>query len=138
MPQIEERVEHYLRDANENIYPWVELHLLRMLALAPRITDDTHASVWRILSDKNKDLLVREHAARCIGRHSRPGDSALLRALVTGSIEMPLRRAILVAYTEATGRSHPDKGLLGAVARDHPELASTCDFLRSPAVIPGP
>lgn len=136
-PEIEARARAFLLDPNRNLYPWVELHLIRMFARTQSIVDDTLSGVWSILKDNNKDLLVREQAARCIGRHSRPGDPAILRSLFMGSTDSALRRALLVAITEAGGTTR-DKSFLATVATSAPDLAATAQLLRSGAVIPPP
>jgi hypothetical protein len=134
-PEIEERVRAYLDDAGENIYPYSELHIIRMLSRAKSIAKDTSNSIWRILKDQNKDRFVREHAARCIGRHAAIGDPALLKAYFNTSADHSLRRALLVAITESRAA---DAAWIGTVERDDPVLSSTCKYLRSAGRLPDP
>ena len=136
-PEIEDRTRTYLTDGNENVYPWVEFNLMRMFARADSISDPTLDVVWATLRDGNKDLLVRQHAARCVGRHARPGDIALLRQLFNQSTDATIQRALLVAMTDAT-HGHPDRAYLGAESVSHPNLEHTCAYLKSGAKIPDP
>ena len=138
MPEIEERTRRYLRSSSENIYPWSELHLVRMFSKAESISDETQACMWEILKDQNKQRLVRDHAARCVGRHARPGDTALLKDLFAASSDHRLKRALLVGVTEARRAAGPDKAWLGSVAKTTPTLAHTCRYLRSQRTLPAP
>jgi hypothetical protein len=135
MPDIEQRVRSYLDEPRENIYPYSELHIIRMLSQAKSLAKETNDSVWRILKDQNKDRFVREHAARCIGRHAAIGDPALLKAYFKTSAELRLRRALLVAIAES---GSADSAWLGSVEKDDPALASTCQYLRSARKLPEP
>jgi hypothetical protein len=136
-PEIEERTRSYLLNVDENLYPWVEFNLVRMLAHAEAVSDSTLNAVWKILRDANKDPLVRQHAARCVGRHARPGEIALMRQLFNTVADEQLERALLVAMTEAT-KGKPDKAYLGAQGASHPELQHTCAFLKAGAKLPDP
>jgi hypothetical protein len=136
IPTIETRLVAFLEDPVENSYPHTELHLVRLMATAKQIDDDTYASVWRILNDAARPVYVREHAARCVGRHARPGDLALIRSAFSGETDNSLRRALLVAATEAAGI--PDRAWLASVGTSEPVLRPTCDFLASRAVLPPP
>jgi len=135
MPEIEERVRSYLDDPKENIYPYSELHVIRMLARAKTLSDETRNSIWRILMDQNKDRFVREHAARCVGRHAALGDTALLKAYFRTTPSVSLRRALLVAIVES---GPADAAWLGNVANDDPALAATCQYLRTARHLPSP
>jgi hypothetical protein len=133
---IEPSARNYLSDPGSNLYPWTELHLIRMFARADELSDETISLVWDTLRDSNKDILVREQAARCLGRHARPGDSALFRAEFMGSTDTALKRALLVAITESEGG--PDKSFLATVAAGSEELRPTAEYLRTGAVLPSP
>jgi hypothetical protein len=136
MPEIETRLVAFLEDPMENSYPHTELHLVRLMATAKQIEDDTYSSIWRILNDAARPVYIREHAARCIGRHARPGDLALIKSAFVGETDNSLRRALLVAATEAGGS--PDKSWLSSVAGSEPYLKPACDFLASRAKLPPP
>ncbi len=135
-PGIEGRTREFLTDETKNLYPWVELHLIRMFARAPVLEEPTITLMWEMLRDSNRELFVREQAARSIGRHARTGDAALLRTEFASATDHALRRALLVAITEADGT--PDKSFLSTVHSGDPDLRSTAAFLRSGAVIPDP
>lgn len=137
-PEIEERVRGYLSNPDENIYPWAEMQLLRMVARAQQISDESFAASWRILRDAGKHTLVREHAARCVGRHARSGYASLLKDMFNSSSDLRLKRALLVACTEARGKAGPDRSWLGTVAASTPELAQTAKYLRSVTSLPPP
>ena len=72
--EIEVRVTEFLTDPTANLYPFMELHLVRMLARAEHVSARTHSLLWGTLRDRNKETYVREHAARAVGRHPRSGD----------------------------------------------------------------
>jgi len=138
-PEIEERIRSYLLNDDENLYPWVEMQLLRMLAKAPQLSDDTYNCVWSILEDDRKESLVRQYAARALGRHIRPGDIASLRDAFTSHSGFWLRRALLAAIADAEQQSGGiDKAWFGAVASADPELEATARYLRSVTKLPNP
>jgi hypothetical protein len=136
IPEIETRLVAFLEDPMENSYPHTELHLVRLMATAKQIDDATYSSIWRILNDAGRPVYIREHAARCIGRHARPGDLALIKSAFAGETDSSLRRALLVAATEAAG--NPDKSWLSSVGGLEPYLKPACDFLTSRAKLPPP
>jgi hypothetical protein len=86
---IETGVRDYLNDPTQNLSPVVELHLIRMLANAPKLEDATMELAWRTLRDQNKHPSVRQFAARCIGRHARHGDGAVLQATFQAAVDNP-------------------------------------------------
>jgi hypothetical protein len=133
---VEPSARNYLSDPGSNLYPWTELHLTRMFARAEAVSDETISLVWEALRDSNKDTLVREQAARCLGRHARPGDAALLRSEFMGSSDIALKRALLVAISESEGA--PDKSFLSTVAAGSEELRPTAEYLRTGAILPPP
>lgn len=135
IPAIEERVAAYLADEEQNIYPYVEMQLVRMLAKSASIEGTTRDTLWAIVRDQNKARYVREHAIRSVGRHAAAGDVALLRTMFTESTDTPVRRALIVAITEAAG---VDKGWLTAMGRSDGNLITTCEFLRKGAHLPAP
>ena len=136
---IEERVRSYLSNENENLYPWVEMQLLRMLARAPKISDETYTCGWKILEDERKENLARQYAARCLGRHIRPGDVASLKDAFTAQGDFWLRRALLVAIADAEAQAGAvDKAWFGTVAATDTELEATAKFLRSATTLPEP
>lgn len=139
-PEIEAEVCSFLQDPARNISPVVEMHLIRMLARAPHVSDDTYAILWSILKDQTKAGFVREWAARSIGRHlkddtARLPDVDLLRSLFKLSTDNNgLRRALLVAIYEAES---VDKAWLAAVASSDESLRHTCEYLRKkPELLP--
>lgn len=132
--EIEPRVVEYLRDPRQNLYPFAELHLVRMLSFAKQIEDETLRAVWDILQDQNRPRYVREHAARCAGRHARAGDVARLKALFLTSDDTRMKRALLVAIREAA----QDRAFFAETAGRNPELAATCRYLRSSTALPPP
>jgi hypothetical protein len=133
---IEPAVRSYLTDSRRNLSPIVELHLIRMFANAAAIEEATYDLVWATLRDQNKLPQVRQFAARCIGRHSRPGDSAVMRATFQASVDNPeLRRALLVALHECgVGTT----AFLRDVERADESLAYTARYLRSGGRLPPP
>ncbi len=138
-PDIEDRVRAFLKNPAENIDPYVEMQLIRMLANAESIDDESYELMWSILKDQNKESFVRQFAARCVARHAtgdRATDVELLRSLFKLSKDdQPLRRALLVAEVEARG---PNKKWLKEVASADPGLASTCDYLKGGPQMPRP
>jgi hypothetical protein len=136
MPEIEAKLVAFLEDPMENNYPHTELHLVRLMSTAKSIDDATYLTIWRILNDAGRPLYIREHAARCVGRHARPGDLALIKSAFVGETDNSLRRALLVAATEAAGT--PDRSWLSSVGTSEPYLKPACDFLASRASLPPP
>lgn len=137
-PAIEPRVLDYLQNEEENIYPWTELHLIRLLSRASAVEESTHAGIWQVLKDERKHDVVRQHAARFIGRHARHGDQALLKNLAIYTAEVPLKRALVVAATESRGSDGPDQSWLRHLATSNAELAPTCDYLATVTRLPLP
>ena len=132
-PAVERRVTEYLQDPTKNLYPFAELHLLRMYATAPRLTHASKATAWRTLRDPAKESFVRQFAARCIGRHASAADISQLRAMFGQSGEYAIRRAILVAIAEAGGA---DPAWLGTVDKGDTTLRPTCAYLKSKPRLP--
>ena len=137
-PEIEEKVVEFLKDPETNISPYVEMQLIRMLANAITISDDTYSAIWQILFSPGSDPISREFAARAVGRHVQPKRSAelqLLRGLFDHCHERSLRRALLVALKEGGDAS---KAFLGGVAKGDPDLKYVCEYLRGNKGIPPP
>jgi hypothetical protein len=132
--EIEVRVTEFLKDPAANLYPFMELHLVRMLARADHVSDRTHTLLWGILRDRNKETYVREHAARAVGRHPRSGDLDLLKTLFATEPDPLVRRALLVACHESGGR---DPAWLATLATAHEDLKPTCDYLMGNPILPG-
>jgi hypothetical protein len=133
---IEAGVRRYLNDPRQNLSPVVELHLVRMLANAPELEDGSMELAWATLRDQNKHPSVRQFAARCIGRHARHGDGAVLHATFQAAVDNPtLRRALLVALFECGVAT---QGFLKQVADSDSHLAPTARYLRSVDKLPPP
>lgn len=125
---VQSTVADYLLDREKNIYPILEMHLLRLLAGVAEIDGACRKAVWDILRDQNKREFVREWAAIAAGVHAEAGDAALLRGEFAMTGHYWLRRALLVALSLA-GPS--DKAWLNTVEAASPELRPTCEYLRS-------
>ncbi len=134
-PAVEEAVATYLATPSRNLYPYVEMQFVRMFSRLSGIREETHRLICQILENDSKDEFVREHAARCVGRHARPGDGGLLRSLFASTHLRKLRRALLVALREAASA---DKAWLNSVGATDPTLAVTISFLNSGALLPRP
>ena len=140
-PEVETSVRSFLGDPARNISPVVEMHLIRLLARAPRVSDDTYKALWSTLKDQTKEGFVREWAARAVGRHlrddaARMPDVELLRSLFKLSTENHgLRRALLVGIYEAES---VDKAWLSDVASADESLRYTCAYLRAKPELPPP
>jgi hypothetical protein len=133
---VENAVRSYLDDPKRNLSPIVELQLLRMLASADEIADATYELVWKTLRDQNKHSRVRQFAARCVGRHARPGDAAVLRATFQAAVDNnELRRALLVALFECgVARG----AFLRQVEDSDLSLRPTARYLRNVQRLPAP
>jgi hypothetical protein len=134
-PPIEDAIRSYLSDETLNIYAFAELHLVRLLATKPILRPGTKTLIWRILRDQNKDTLVRQHAARCVGRHADPGDAQLLKGELSSCGEDTMRRALLVGIREACGA---DSAWFSATAEVYPSLRHTCHYLGQTLVLSRP
>jgi hypothetical protein len=133
---IEPAIRSYLHDPKRNLSPIVEMQLIRMFANATDIDDETYDLVWKTLRDQNKLSSVRQFAARCIARHVRPGDPALIRATFQASVDNPeLRRALLIGLYECgVGQG----AFLQDVERSDESLRSTVRYLRGSPRLPRP
>lgn len=135
IPEIENTVRDYLADPARNVYAFVEMQLIRMLARADRVDGSTLDVVMSILRDNNNPSYVRAHAARCVGRHRRQGDRQLLDQVFAATTDVMVKRAIAVALSERSGAT---RQILNALGSEHPVLAATALFLRSGMQIPAP
>lgn len=132
--EIEPRINGFLVDTNLNLYPFVEMQLIRMFANAATISDGTLQTMKAIASDGNKEGFVREHAYRAIGRHARPGDVAAMKTQFNKLDDRRLRRALAVAITDAA----KDKAWLNTAGSQDSHLAHTCNYLKAVTTIPAP
>ncbi|MGB8649928.1 MAG: RNA-directed DNA polymerase [Mycobacteriales bacterium] len=134
-PEIEDALRALISRPSADTYPFAVLHAVRLLYRAASLQDATRNALWALLRDSNTPVYVREHVARCLGKHCAAGDLALLHSVLKGTSDTGLKRALLVAITELGG---VDKGFLSQVEKTDPELAATCKFLASKATIPAP
>jgi hypothetical protein len=111
------------------------MQLMRMFARADELKDGTIDVIRAIALDANKETYVREHAIRALGRHAKPGDPGWLKTEFTNSTHPRIRRALMVAVTEAGGL---DKSWLNTVGDADEDLAHTARFLASGANLPDP
>lgn len=134
-PEIESKVVAFADSPIAGNVPYVELQLLRLLARFPALSDDGYRYAWRALADRNRDSLVREHAARCVGEHLRPGDLANLRREFVDEDSPRIQRAILVSV--ASSGESVDRWLNGALVT-HPRLRATKTYLEQVSPLPPP
>lgn len=135
-PEIEDALRSLIGKPAADTYPYAVLHTVRLLYRASSIQNETHQVLWKILRDSSAPTYVREHVARCIGRHAKPADVALLKSVFTGTSDLGLRRALLVAVAEAS--QDRAKAWLGTIAAGDSELAATCKLLSSSTILPPP
>lgn len=88
-----------------------------------------------IVEDGGKETLLREYAARYIGRTARPGDGQQMIALFESETDTFLRRALLVAAYES--KYCPPK-LLKSLSADHTEVKWTARYLSQHPDVPLP
>jgi Reverse transcriptase (RNA-dependent DNA polymerase) len=132
-PSIEERVLAFLKDGERNIFPSVELHLLRYFARLPNVSDASYDWMWSCATDGNRPEFVRAWALRSIGLHmrgviNRTSDGERLRNVFRLSTSTATRRAALVALYES-GKLDP--AFLSQVDKSHPELSGVTKHLRN-------
>jgi hypothetical protein len=110
------------------------LHLIRVLSRRPRISNDTWKCMRAVLRDPSRAQVVREQAARCVGRHARSDDVSFLESVFLSTVEHDLMRALLAGMREAgVNRSY-----FAQISRSHPALAGTCAYLQTPEALPVP
>ncbi len=138
-PEIERRVRMFLTDDSLNISSYVEMQLVRMWGRSQSLADESYDVLWQLLRNPAKESVVRQFAARAVGRHaaqSHREDLELLRNMFKlNTDDKPLRRALLVAIWEAGGAP---RAWLADVSVSDPELERTCKYLRSNPKIPPP
>jgi len=135
MPDIEPRMRGFVTDPQQNLYPHSELHVLRMFAQADSIQEATYILIWELFWDSNRTMEVRQQAARCIGRHARPGAGQMLHDAFSNCADHDMARATLLAMAEA---GYADKALLAQLSRSNPALSATCKYLNQVTAYPEP
>jgi hypothetical protein len=134
-PEIDSRFSMMLTDAVFNFYPSVERLLINHLTLEYVWEPGAVDACWTILEDRNRGI-VRDFAARYVGRFSAAGDGARLRELFERESSEDVKRALLISYFESGACP---QGLLTTLSRSSTRLGLTARYLNSsPTSIPCP
>ena len=135
-PQIDIDLSAILAKGDFALYPSVERRVINYLALEKVTEQDAMDGCWSILSDFNKSSIVREFAARYVGKFCGPGDGARLREMFEREPSDHVRRALLIACYEA---GNCPKGFLGTIGSFATPLGRTARYLQmDPGIIPCP
>ncbi|MGW7484405.1 reverse transcriptase domain-containing protein [Nonomuraea muscovyensis] len=116
-------------------YPYAEHYIFCFLLRSEIYRKSAYEAAWRILSNRNEEGFLRESAVRYVGRYARPGDTALLKQEFRREQSVAVRRVLLVALHES---KHIDNDWLDASAEALPELAWTCEYLKTNPKVPYP
>lgn len=134
-PEIDVELSAMLADKRFDLYPSVERQVINYLVLGSVNEHKATDACWAILEDRNKRI-VREFAARYIGKTSGPGDGALLRELFERESDDNVKRALLIAYYESGACP---RSLLTSLAQRTAGLGITARYLLpAPQDIPCP
>lgn len=135
-PEIDIKISAMLANGDFAPYPPVERRVINYLVLEKVTEQKAMDACWSILYDFNKSAIVREFAARYVGRFCGPGDSGRLREMYQREPSDHVRRALLIACYEA---GDCPRGFLDATGRFNTPLGRTARYLQAgPSVIPCP
>ena len=81
-------------------YPSVERLIINYLVLESIHQQKAVDACWEIIEDANRGI-VRDFAARYLGKFSDRGDGATLKELFEREASEEVRRALLIAYYES-------------------------------------
>lgn len=116
-------------------YPYAEHYIFCFLLRSEIYRKSAYEAAWRILANRNEEGFLRESAVRYVGQYARPGDTALLKQEFRREQSVSVRRVLLVALYES---NHIDNDWLDASAEALPELAWTCEYLKTNPKVPYP
>jgi hypothetical protein len=135
-PDVDEELAAMLANGSFALYPPVERRVIQYLVLSGIAETKALDACWNIIFDSNKSSIVREFAARYVGKFCKTGDGAQLRELYERESSERFRRAILIACYEAG--DYPQR-FLDDISRSGTALGRTARYLRSgPGNIPCP
>lgn len=135
-PDIDEELAAMLANGNFSPYPPVERRVIQYLVVSDVAKQKALDACWDIVSDSNKSSIVREFAARYVGKYCKTGDGAQLRELYERESIERVRRAILIACYEAG--DYPQR-FLHDIGRSGTTLGRTARYLiEGPENIPCP
>jgi hypothetical protein len=133
--EIDGELAATLANGDFDLYPSVERRIINYLVFEG--IEDTRVTevCWSIVQDSGREI-VRDFAARYLGRFSSPGDGARLRELFERESSAKVKRALLIAYYD-TGEC--PRRLLTSLSNGNTFLGITARFLRdSPAYLSCP
>ncbi|HEY7143558.1 MAG TPA: RNA-directed DNA polymerase [Streptosporangiaceae bacterium] len=99
-PEIDTELTSMLADRSFEFYPSVERQIMNYLVLKSVYAQKAVDACWEILEDTNKGI-VRDFAARYLGKFCDRGDGSRLRELFEREGSEEVRRALLIAYFES-------------------------------------
>jgi hypothetical protein len=118
-----------------DLYPSVERLIINYLVYEDVDGPGIAEACWSIVQDQSEGI-VREFAARYVGRFGELGDGARLRELFERESNQEFKRALLIALYESG--TCPDS-LLRSLSNGGNRLGITARYLRSsPQTIPCP
>jgi hypothetical protein len=133
--EIGTELSSMLANRRFGFYPSVERQIINLLVLDHIYEPEALDACWRILEDANQSV-VRDFAARYVGKFCHAGDGSRLRGLFERESSEEIRRALLVSYFESG--NCPER-LLRSLARSNSRLGMTARYLQlSPSTIPCP
>jgi hypothetical protein len=133
---IDEAIAAMLANGDFSLYPPVERRVIQYLVLSNTFKPKALDKCWEIVSDSNRSSIVREFAARYVGRFCRTGDGAQLRELYERESIERVRRAILIACYEAG--DYPQQ-FVKDISRTNTTFGRTARYLLTePEIIPCP
>lgn len=133
---IDEEIAAMLANGDFSLYPPVERRVIQYLVLSNAAKQKALDACWGIVSDSNKSSIVREFAARYVGKFCDTGDGAQLREFYERENSERVRRAMLVACYEAG--DYPRR-FLNDISRSNTALGRTARYLlKEPDNIPCP
>ena len=135
-PEIGVEISAMLANNAFTIYPTVERQIINFLMLEGVVQQKAIDACWALLWDTNRSSIVREFAARYLGRFSSLGDGAQLREFCEREHDEHVKRALLVACYEA---GDCPQTFLAVIGRMQSGLGRAARYLQSrPSVIPCP
>jgi hypothetical protein len=133
--EIDMHLSRMLADKCFDLYPSVERQIINYFMFELVQERNAIDACWRIVQDQNKGI-VREFAARYIGRFCGYGDGARLRELFERESNEEVRRALLIAFYES---GECPKSLVTSLSLSNNRLGVAARYLQlAPQSIPCP